>query len=224
MNKPEFDQYAANYERMLEDAMPSGLGEADYFAQYKVNLVARLLKGQAPHRVLDFGCGAGRSLPYLQQSFPDTECWGYDVSPESLKFAAQLVPKARLGSDWALIEQQQFDVIFAANVFHHIKPADRIGALQRCRRILAPGGQFFLFEHNPFNPLTRWVFERCPFDVDAEMFSLNRAREISRQAGFQNETHGYTLFFPKPVAWLRGLEPLLTRVPLGAQYYVQMAA
>ncbi|WP_228898853.1 trans-aconitate 2-methyltransferase [Acidovorax sp. Leaf73] len=224
MSKPEFDQYAADYDRMLKEAMPSGLGESDYFAEYKVKLLARLLGGVAPRRVLDFGCGAGRSLPYLSQFFSGAECWGYDVSPESLKFAVQAAPRARLSCDWDVIEQQQFDVIFAANVFHHIVPADRVGALERCRRLLAPGGKLFLFEHNPFNPLTRRVFERCPFDADAEMFSLGQAREMSRQAGFSQETHGYTLFFPKPLAWLRGLEPLLTRLPLGAQYYVQMAS
>ena len=223
MSKPEFDQYAADYDRMLTEAMPSGLGESDYFAEYKVTLLARLLRGVAPRRLLDFGCGAGRSLPYLSRSFPDVECWGYDVSPESLKFAAQAAPSARLSCDWGVIEQQQFDVIFAANVFHHIEPADRVRALERCRRLLTPDGKFFLFEHNPFNPLTRRVFERCPFDADAEMFSLGQARKMSRQAGFSQEAHGYTLFFPKPLAWLRRLEPLLTGVPLGAQYYVQMA-
>lgn len=223
MSRPEFDQYAADYDRILKEAMPSGLGESDYFAEYKVKLLARLLEGAEPRRVLDFGCGAGRSLPYLLQFFSKAECWGFDVSAESLKFAAQAAPGARLSCDWGMVAQQQFDVIFAANVFHHIEPADRVGALERCRRILAPDGKLFLFEHNPFNPLTRWVFERCPFDADAEMFSLERAREMSRQAGFLQEAHGYTLFFPKPLAWLRGLEPLLTRVPLGAQYYVQMA-
>lgn len=223
MNRPEFDQYAADYDRMLTEAMPSGLGESDYFAEYKVKLLARLLKGKALRRVLDFGCGAGRSLPYLLQFFPDSECWGYDVSSESLKLAAQAAPEARLSSDWSVIEQQQFEIVLAANVFHHIEPADRVAALQRCRKILAPEGMLFLFEHNPFNPLTRRVFERCPFDADAEMFSLGEARKMSQQAGFLKESHGYTLFFPKPLAWLRALEPLLTGVPLGAQYYVQMA-
>lgn len=224
MSRPEFDKYAANYDRVLDGALPMGLGESGYFAEYKIRLMARLLRGREPTRILDFGCGAGRSLPYLQRFFPQAECWGYDVSPESLKFAAHQFPKARLSNDWSVIERQEFDVVFAANVFHHITPADRVSALQSCRSILAPRGQFFMFEHNPFNPLTRRVFERCPFDVDAEMFNLNRACEMAREAGFSSERHGYTLFFPRPLAWLRGLESLLTAVPLGAQYYVQMAS
>jgi len=222
MSKAEFDQYAEKYDRVLEEAMPMGLGESGYFAEYKIRLMARLLRDRAPSRILDFGCGAGRSLPYLQRFFPEAECWGYDVSEESLKLAAHQLPGVRLSNDWEVIGQQEFDVVLAANVFHHICPADRVSTLQSCRAVLAPQGQLFLFEHNPFNPLTRRVFERCPFDADAEMFSLNRACEMAREAGFLSEKHGYTLFFPRPLAWLRGLEPILVDLPLGAQYYVQM--
>ncbi len=223
MSTPEFDQYAANYDRVLADSLPEGMNESGYFAEYKVALLAQRLRGKAVQRVLDFGCGAGRSLPYLRDYLPQAEHWGYDVSPESLKFAAQRVPTAQLRSDWDELSTQQFDVVLAANVFHHIPPAERVAALRRCREVLAPGGQFFLFEHNPYNPVTRRVFERCPFDADAEMFTLAEALDMARQAGFTQEQHAYTLFFPRPLAWLRGLEPLLSRVPLGAQYYVQLA-
>lgn len=223
MSQPEFDQYAANYDRVLAEALPDGLNESGYFAEYKVALMAARLKATSPTRILDFGCGAGRSLPYLAQYFPDAELWGYDVSPESLKFAAQRVPQAHLFSDWQDIGAVQFDAIIAANVFHHIPLPDRQTALQQCHQALSATGQLFLFEHNPYNPLTRWIFERCPFDADAQMLNLHSALELTEEAGFSAEQHGYTLFFPRPLAWLRGLEPYLKALPLGAQYYVQMA-
>ena len=55
------------------------------------------------------------------------------------------------------------------------------------------------------------------------MLSLKTALAKARKAGFHSEQHGYTLFFPRPLAFLRGFEPWLERIPLGAQYYVQMA-
>lgn len=223
MNKSEFDQYAADYDRVLAESFPDGMSESGYFAEYKIALMSKKLGAQSPHRILDFGCGAGRSLPYLAQYFPDAELWGYDVSPESLKFAAQRVPQARLFSDWQAIEDVRFDAIIAANVFHHIPAAVRQDALHDCQQALNATGQFFLFEHNPYNPLTRWIFERCPFDADAEMLNLRAALALTQQAGFTREQHGYTLFFPGPLSWLRGLEPYLKALPLGAQYYVQMA-
>ncbi|MBI3481171.1 MAG: class I SAM-dependent methyltransferase [Nitrosomonadales bacterium] len=223
MNKPEFDQYAARYDRVLGEAIPEGLNEDSYFAEYKIALMAARLGDKKSARILDFGCGAGRSLPYLDQYFPDAELWGYDVSPASLQIAALRTPRAKLVADWNALAGTQFDAIVAANVFHHIPLDQRQHALTQCRDALADHGQMFLFEHNPLNPMTRWIFERCPFDADAEMLGLKTALALSRQAGFRSEQHGYTLFFPRPLAFLRGLEPWLKRLPLGAQYYVQMS-
>jgi cyclopropane fatty-acyl-phospholipid synthase-like methyltransferase len=223
MSRPEFDQHAANYDQVLGASIPDGLSEEGYFAKYKVALMAERLKHTSPMRILDFGCGAGRSLPYLAEYFPEAELWGYDVSHESLRFATQRVPQARLFSDWQDIGAVRFDAIIAANVFHHILPAQRVPALFQCHQAMTDRGQFFLFEHNPYNPATRWIFERCPFDVDAEMLSLRTARHLVQQAGFATEKYGYTLFFPRPLASLRKLESYLEWLPLGAQYYVQMA-
>ncbi|MEO8332989.1 MAG: methyltransferase domain-containing protein, partial [Gallionella sp.] len=91
MSKPEFDQYAEQYDRVLGESIPEGLNEDSYFAEYKVALMAERLGGKKPARILDFGCGAGRSLPYLEQYFPEAELWGYDVSLASLKIASARV-------------------------------------------------------------------------------------------------------------------------------------
>jgi cyclopropane fatty-acyl-phospholipid synthase-like methyltransferase len=223
MNKPEFDKYAKQYDQVLGESIPEGFNEDRYFAEYKVALMANVMKSKMPKRILDFGCGSGRSLPYLDEYFPKAELWGYDVSSASLEIAARRTPRVKLVSNWDELAEIQFDAIVAANVFHHISPAQRPSALSQCQKILAQNGEMFLFEHNPFNPATRWVFERCAFDADAEMLSLKMAQELARQAGFSAETHGYTLFFPRPLAFLRKLEPWMVRLPIGAQYYVQMA-
>jgi len=222
MAKSDFDQFARDYDRVLGDSIPEGLNEDAYFAEYKVALMSRCLKDHQPRQILDFGCGAGRSLPHLKRYFPNAELWGFDVSEDSLKVARERMPAAHLFSDWAQAVDVRFDAIIAANVFHHIPREYRQRALQRCYEGLGINGRMFLFEHNPLNPATRWIFERCPFDVDAEMLSLRTALELTKNAGFPSEQHGYTLFFPRPLAVLRRLEPYLKRLPLGAQYYVQM--
>lgn len=223
MSKPEFDQYAAQYDRLLGEAIPESLSEDAYFAEYKIALMAARLGDNKPARILDFGCGAGRSLPYLERYFPNTELYGYDLSPASLEIAAQRAPCAKLFSDWDDMADLRFDAIVAANVFHHIQPAQRQQMLARCHESLSADGQLFIFEHNPLNPATRWIFERCPLDANAEMLSLKTALELIRKTGFHSEQHGYTLFFPRPLAFMRRLEPWLMNIPLGAQYYVQAA-
>jgi cyclopropane fatty-acyl-phospholipid synthase-like methyltransferase len=224
MSVPEFDRYARQYDHVLGESIPASLNEDGYFAEYKIALMSARLGSVRPERILDFGCGAGRSLPYLELFFPDAELFGYDLSPASLEIAAKHTPRATLFSDWGKIADMRFDAIVAANVFHHIPVAQRREALTQCRIVLADGGQMFLFEHNPFNPMTRWIFDRCPFDSDAEMLRMKSALELIREAGFNSEQHGYTLFFPRQLAYLRNIEPWLKRIPLGAQYYVQMAS
>jgi SAM-dependent methyltransferase len=223
MSRPEFDRYAGEYDRVLGESITDALNEDAYFAEYKVALMASRLRDREVKRILDFGCGAGRSLPYLEKYYPDAEIWGFDVSPVSLKVAQERSPRAQLFGDWDVLGETRFDAIIAANVFHHIPLDQRLPALKRCHEALNQGGQMFLFEHNPFNPVTRWIFERCPFDADAAMLSLKTALGLASQAGFQTEQHRYTLFFPRQLAFLRGLEPLLKRLPLGAQYCVQMS-
>lgn len=223
MSKPEFDQYAAQYDQVLDDTIPDGLSEDRYFAEYKISLMKARIGKIKPVRILDFGCGAGRSLPYLRQYFPDAELWGYDVSSASLKVAAERIPFVKLFSNWDAIIDIRFDAIIAANVFHHIPSVERQQALVQCHESLTTKGQMFLFEHNPLNPAARWIFERCPFDADAEMLSLKTTLDLIWKAGFNSEQHGYTLFFPRPLAFLRWLEPWLINLPFGAQYYVQMA-
>ncbi len=67
MSKPEFDQYAGQYDQVLGEAIPEGLNEDSYFSEYKIALMAARMGGESPGRILDFGCGSGRSLPYLDR-------------------------------------------------------------------------------------------------------------------------------------------------------------
>lgn len=226
-SEPEFDRFASVYNDVLKASLPPSQAEDPYFTAYKVQHMARRVAGwggQPPERVLDFGCGIGKSLPLLRQHFPHTEVWGYDVSPDSLRLAHNVLPQARLTSQWASLPPGQFDLILAANVFHHIPVSEQEGALKDCAQLLTPGrGRLFIFEHNPLNPVTRRVFERCPFDQDATMLTRERTLALAAAAGMQVVHFGFTLFFPRQLAWLRPLERWMGALPLGAQYCAELA-
>lgn len=220
---PEFDRFAAGYEELLQASLPASQAEDPYYAEYKVRHVATRMS--APTRVLDFGCGVGKSLPLLRQQFPRAELWGYDVSPDSLRMAQGVAPDAHLTCDWQALPAGGLELILAANVFHHIPPAEQPAALERCHRLLTPGlGRLFIFEHNPLNPVTRRVFERCPFDEHATMIPRARLLQLSAAAGLRVVRSDFTLFFPKQLSVLRPLERWLGWVPMGAQYCVELAA
>ncbi len=219
----EFDRHAVRYEADLQQSIPAALAEDQYFAEYKIRYVARRMQNNAPSTILDFGCGIGRSLSLLNLQFPGTELWGYDVSAKSIELARQHLATANLTSELAELPLAQFDVIFAANVFHHIPCTERKDALGSCRDLLRGGGRMYLFEHNPFNPVTRLIFERCPFDKEASMLERREALLLAKEVGLNVLHSGYTLFFPRQLAVLRPLERMLEWLPLGAQYCVEMA-
>ncbi len=222
---PEFDRHAATYEADLHDSLPAALAEDRYFAEYKVRHVVRRLGATAARmdlRLLDYGCGIGRSLAIFREALASAELWGYDPSPRSIEKASHQSGGARLTSDAQDLPAAAFDVVFAANVFHHIPAAERAAALAGCGELLRAGGRVFLFEHNPLNPATRWVFERCPFDRGARMLARREACALAAAARLRIVHSPYTLFFPKPLAFLRPLERTLGWLPLGAQYCVEM--
>ena len=88
------------------------------------------------------------------------------------------------------------------------------------RRVLKPGARFFLFEHNPLNPLTVRVVRNIPFDRGVVLLRPSYAVGLMQDAGFRASPPHYYFFFPRFLRTLRPLERFLSQVPLGAQYFV----
>jgi hypothetical protein len=61
---------------------------------------------------------------------------------------------------------------------------------------------------------------RIPFDRDAITLSPPEARRLLRAEGFEIVRTDFLSIFPKFLRWFRALEPLVSRLPLGAQYQV----
>jgi hypothetical protein len=105
-------------------------------------------------------------------------------------------------------------------VFHHIERTAQLRWAKELRRVVAPGGALFVFEHNPYNPLTRRVVRDCVFDKGVTLLTPRYARTLFRRAGFSADAARFYFFFPHALAWLRPLERILGWCPIGAQYFV----
>ena len=213
-SKPQFDEYAADYEAM-HAASVSASGESTvYFADYKVACLQRLgVKANDP--ILDYGCGIGNLTERLFPAFDRVH--GYDPSTKSLEVAARRAPRAVLHQDVTKVPDRHFSCAVLSGVLHHVPPAERLELLQTVRQKLAPGARVFIFEHNPFNPLTRRAVATCPFDHDAILLWPWEAKQLTRDAGFAPVRLEYVMFFPRALARLRPLEPRLNWLVLGAQ-------
>ena len=225
MDKAEFDKFADEYVAMHSNNIRITGESPEYFAEYKIKDVAEALAGETPVRtILDFGGGIGNSVPYMRRYFPNTAITCLDVSDRSLSIARERYPDQAdfVSFDGATMpfDAGKFDVTFASCVFHHIGATSHADLFREFVRVLRPGGWLFVFEHNPFNPLTRHAVNTCPFDENAVLISGPKMRGLFRKTGLVDVSLRYRIFFPHCLSRLRGLEPLLTWLPVGAQYYV----
>ncbi len=160
---------------------------------------------------------------HLAGQFPQAEVVGVDTSENALEYARE-----HYGSDRVRFEalsdlprDSGFDLCYVNGVFHHIEPERRVAAVESIRQGLRVGGRLALFENNPWNPGTRMVMRRIPFDRDAIPLSPPTAKRLLRAAGFKKPLVAWSLFyFPRPLGFLRFTEGPLGSLPLGAQYCV----
>ena len=217
-----FDDFVDEY----EDACARGVslsGESrDYFARARVELTKGWCAKAPVTRILDFGCGMGHSAPYFGEVFPGAALVGVDTSVGAIRWARQHYGSAnvRFVTPDEATELGAVDLAYSNGTFHHIEPGKRPAILRQIFRWVAPGGLFALWENNPWNPGTRMVMKRIPFDRDAQTLSFLLTKQILNEAGFEIVTTSFHFFFPAALRALRRFEPLFARVPLGAQYCV----
>lgn len=220
-NKVDFDKYTDNYNQLLREGTAFFASNEEYFAEYKVKIVTRLV-GASVSRVLEFGCGIGRNIPYLKAAFPKADVFGTDISKASLEVAARDNPGVRFFDlETAKGNEGGFDLIFVAGVFHHVQPAERTAVMSSVYEYLNPKGELFVFEHNPYNPVTRRIVNNCVYDEDAVLLKPCELKNLVAGAGLDVKGGGYCLFVPPKLSGLAVLENYLEWLPLGGQYWVK---
>ncbi len=215
-----FDR-AAEYEAMLNQGIGLSGENQEFFISGRIQDM-RSQVAPGPRRILDFGCGTGKACAKLADVFPEAQIVGADLSEDALRHA-----KTNFGSNRVMFENisdlaqlERFDLCYINGVFHHILPGERQQTLVMIRELLKPGAHLALFENNPWNPGTRMVTRRIPFERDAIPLSFLEARSRIKAAGFHVYGTRFLFYMPKVLAPLRFIEPLLVNVPLGAQYCV----
>lgn len=223
-----FDSAALTYERQLTLGISLSGESADYFVRGRIHLLCKMLDRlaiPAPRNILDFGCGIGNAVEPLLNRFIPATLTGIDCSLQSLsvareRFANQNSLAGHLSwkSDIDSSLNQSIDLVYTSGVFHHIPPADRRQALESIYQALRPDGVIALFENNPWNPGTKWVMSRIPFDRDAICLNPIETRGRLIDAGFKILAQRFCFYFPRCLSALRPFEAWLTWLPLGAQY------
>ena len=95
-------------------------------------------------RVLDFGCGAGRTLRHFLSEAEQGELWGSDIDGPSIDWLQrELCPPLRATQNAETppleLEYGTFDLIWSLSVFTHLTDAS-LPWLLELHRLLKPGG------------------------------------------------------------------------------------
>ena len=99
-------------------------------------------------RVMDFGCGAGRTLKHFMAEAEQAEIWGVDIHGPSIELLRDTVcpPLHVMQSGYwppLQLEGESFDLIWAISVFTHLADSS-IPWLLELHRLLRPGGAAIL--------------------------------------------------------------------------------
>jgi SAM-dependent methyltransferase len=219
-----FDAYDRTYSEAVNAALGFSGMKVDFFTRVKVDCFVSLIESLRPParsaEVIDVGCGVANSHPLLAGRVGRLA--GTDVSRACISRAAEQNPgneyKHYDGSSLPYPDES-FDAASAVCVLHHIPTAQRLPLARDIHRVLRAGGIFAVFEHNPLNPLTRHVVNRCEFDRDAVLLRKQEAEALLKDARFRDVQSRFILAVPPTGSILSGVDKLLARIPLGAQYF-----
>lgn len=228
----EFDAWAEQYNGGLNNPIKRMLGNsADQFIAVKARWLLRREAAltSKKHSVLDYGCGAGSLIRVLTELGARAEFTGSDISSSMLKQAEKRWP-AILGPPPILSLQQdaqtsfddrQFDIVTISAVLHHVPIQKRPGVYAELARILKPDGRLYVFEHNPRNPLVRYVVAHTPIDQSAILLDEREVRRGLLSSERYNLRTEYLMFTPPRISLLHGFDRALAWLPFGAQYAVR---
>jgi SAM-dependent methyltransferase len=104
-------------------------------------------------KILDFGCGCGRVITWLQQLNSKYQYFGTDIDPEAITWCQENL--ANFG-EYAVnphlppteYADNYFDLVYSISVFTHLSEDMQFTWLKELSRITKPGGYLLLTTHN----------------------------------------------------------------------------
>jgi ubiquinone/menaquinone biosynthesis C-methylase UbiE len=148
-------------------------------------------------RILDIGCGGGRTLRTLAEMASAAHVDGVDYAPASVAMSresnADLIEAGRVSVQQASVSQlpfpdASFDLITAVETHYYWPDLDH--DLREVLRVLKPGGQFVLIAETYRGPARSWLLSPVMRVLGARYLSLDQHRAALAEAGFAGvETH-----------------------------------
>ena len=134
-------RYRVHTDTALETFLQFGRQHVDILAEAVAQAGGQLASCE---RILDFGCGCGRTLLWLPAAAPRAAICGTDVDPQSVAWCREHLPFADCGVNDSLpplgFPDAHFDLAYAISVFTHLDEERQFAWLAELRRVTRPGG------------------------------------------------------------------------------------
>jgi 2-polyprenyl-3-methyl-5-hydroxy-6-metoxy-1,4-benzoquinol methylase len=115
-------------------------------------------------KILDFGCGCGRTLMHLEGLAPSAHFYGIDIDTKAIEWCRQNLKFGtfNISNETPPIEyaSEMFDFIFAISVFTHLNEDYQFLWLEELQRIAQPGAILLLTVDSSFVGEQGFVFKK----------------------------------------------------------------
>ncbi len=221
----EFNAYKDSYNNEIDKAISFSGQSHDYFTKVKaenlLNIIDKELSLAKEITLIDVGCGHGLIHPFLLCN-EKIKLSGIDMADEVINIAKknnQSVDYNTYDGKKLPYKDNSFDVAFAVCVMHHVPPKQWSDFLKEMKRVVKKDGLVVIFEHNPFNPVTRHIVNNCPLDENAVLLKNGKMKSLFKECGYTDITSNYILFVPFDFKIFRFVDKILSWLPMGAQYF-----
>ena len=183
---------AFSYEQGALSTTPTHSTHVDLHTRY-VRMIKMICK---PKKILDEGCGFGKTTLPLRKEIPQAEVVGIDLSEPCLKLAHQRAIEEKLRVKFVQgavedmkFEDGSFDTITGSMLLHEMPPSAIRKSFREARRVLKKGSYYTQLDfHNPpGGPVGKFIYyghaarNREPYMAPLDKMDLVRELEA---AGF----------------------------------------
>ncbi len=140
----------------------AGTDDLDWFlegGQLGEKTISNLLQSQGLSTadfedVLDFGCGCGRVIRFLNP-YIATRLHGSDINAEAIQWCDQNLEFAEFATNHLApplrYRDDAFDLVYAFSVFTHLSARMQTAWMNEMRRVIKPGGYLLVSLHGEFH-------------------------------------------------------------------------